>query len=236
MQGVLGILGGMGPLATVDFMQKVIEATPAQRDQDHIPMLVHSVPQVPDRTAAILANDDAPLDWMRRGAKVLTDAGAECIAIPCNTAHYWYDALVETTPAPILHIVDAAADALKADGIADGVIGVLSTTGTMCTGIYQNRFAALGYTTLTVDDTVQEAQVMGGIAAIKAGDLDTGRQRLHAAGEMLAGQGCRAIVLGCTEIPIVLTKDMSPAPGVGYLDATDALAAAAVDWHRRVTA
>ena len=83
MKGALGILGGMGPLATVDFMQKVIEATSAERDQDHIPILVHAVPQVPDRTESILAGNDEPLEWMRRGADILRDGGAECIAIPC---------------------------------------------------------------------------------------------------------------------------------------------------------
>jgi aspartate racemase len=233
-KGTLGILGGMGPLATVDFMQKVIEATPASRDQDHIPMLVHAVPQVPDRTECILAGNDAPLAWMREGADKLLAAGAEAIAIPCNTAHYWYDALAEGLDIPILHIVDAAAASLAAKGITDGTIGLLATTGTVTADVYQARFQALGYDCVAPNEATQADGVTAGIAAIKAGDLGDGRRRLEAAAKTLVELDCRAIVLGCTEIPIVLTSDLAPAPGIGYLDATDALARASVDWHMRV--
>jgi aspartate racemase len=233
-KGTLGILGGMGPLATVDFMQKVIEATPASRDQDHIPMLVHAVPQVPDRTACILAGNDEPLRWMREGVDKLLAAGAEAIAIPCNTAHYWYDALVENLDIPVLHIVDAAAASLAAKDITDGTIGLLATTGTVTANVYQTRFQALGYDCAAPNEATQTDGVTAGIAAIKAGDLDTGRRRLEAAAKTLVELDCGAIVLGCTEIPIVLTSDLSPAPGIGYLDATDALAQASVDWHMRV--
>lgn len=230
-KGVLGVLGGMGPLATVDFMQKVIEATPAERDQDHIPMLAHSVPQVPDRTESIDAGSDEPLTWMIEGGQKLQAAGAEFIAIPCNTAHYWYDGLVETLDIPVLHIVDCAADDLKAKGIAEGRVGLLATSGTVKAGVYQNRFESLGYTCVCPDEKMQAENVMGGIAAVKAGDLDRGRERLEAAAATLVEQDCQAIILGCTEIPIVLTAAMSPAPGISYLDATDALARAAVAWH-----
>ncbi len=224
MNGTLGILGGMGPLATVDFMQKVIAATPARRDQDHIPILVYSVPQVPDRTEAILAGSDAPLAWMRTGAETLVEAGAECIAIPCNTAHFWYDALIEGLGIPVLHIVDAAQAALAATGIGGGTVGLLATTGTLTAGVYQKRFEKLGYDCLAPDAATQADGVAAGIAAIKAGDLEAGRSRLEAAAQTLRDRGCPAIVLGCTEIPIVLG-------GEDYVDATEALARAAVAWH-----
>ena len=224
MTAILGILGGMGPLATVDFMEKLIRVTQATCDQDHVPVLVHSVPQVPDRTEAILAGSDEPLQWMRRGAEVLKAAGAKCIAIPCNTAHYWYDALAKGLGIPVLHIVDAAADALKQRGVASGPVGLLATTGTLKAGVYQGRFEKLGYAPITVDDKVQAELVMGGIARIKAGDLDGGREKLEAAAEALRRHGAPAIVLGCTEIPIVLM-------GRDYIDATEALARAALTWY-----
>jgi aspartate racemase len=224
MTATLGILGGMGPLATVDFMAKLIRLTPAKRDQDHVPVLVYSVPQVPDRTAAILKGNDEPLAWMRWGAETLRDAGAKCIAIPCNTAHHWHGALGDGLGIPVLHIVDAAADALKAHGIASGPIGLLGTTGTITAGVYQKRLEKLGYAPITTDDDVQERLVMGGIAEIKAGDLDAGREKLEAAAETVRKKGAPAIVLGCTEIPIVLS-------GPGYIDATEALARAALAWH-----
>ena len=235
MKGALGILGGMGPLATVDFMQKVIEATSAERDQDHIPILVHAVPQVPDRTESILAGNDEPLEWMRRGADILRNGGAECIAIPCNTAHYWHENLVSGLSIPVLHIVDATAQALVANDITDGAIGLLATTGTITAGIYQDRLEALGYKCLYPNEATQTNGVMAGIDAVKAGNFDTGRKRLETAAITLVERGCRAIVLGCTEIPIVLTADMTPAPSINFLDATNALARAAVNWHRRVT-
>lgn len=228
---ILGVLGGMGPLATVDFMHKVIAATPAGRDQDHVAMLVHSVPQVPDRSESIQAGSDEPLAWMIEGGRKLHDAGAGIIAIPCNTAHHWHDALAGALAIPVLHIVECAADALAARGMPGGTVGLLATTGTLTTGVYQDRLEARGYRCVRPDDTVQAGRVMAGIAAVKAGDLGAARGHLDAAARTLVERGCAAIVLGCTEIPVVLTADMSPAPGIGYLDATDALARAAVAWY-----
>ena len=224
MTTTLGILGGMGPLATVDFMEKLIRVTPATCDQDHVPVLVHSVPQVPDRTEAILAGNDEPLQWMRKGAETLKQAGAGCIAIPCNTAHYWHDALARGLGIPVLHIVDAAAAALKAGGIDAGPVGLLATTGTLSANIYQRRFEQLGYTPISTDPQTQAELVMGGIARIKAGDLDGGRKKLEAAADIVRREDVPAIVLGCTEIPIVLM-------GPGYIDATEALARAAFAWY-----
>ncbi len=105
---ILGVLGGMGPLATVDFLQKLIEETPASRDQDHIPVIAYSVPQIPDRPLAILGKGESPLPHMLEGIHTLKRAGAQAIAIACNTAHYWYDDLVLQGGLPILHIADAA--------------------------------------------------------------------------------------------------------------------------------
>lgn len=94
---LIGVLGGMGPLATIDFMQKVIDATPAERDQDHVPLIVYSVPQIPDRVGAACAGTDEPLPAMLAGIRTLEKAGVEAIAIACNTAHAWYDQLAAST-------------------------------------------------------------------------------------------------------------------------------------------
>src|SRR5688572_3963986 len=105
---ILGVLGGMGPLATVDLLQKLIEETPATRDQDHVPFVAYSVPQIPDRPSAILSGAESPLPHMLAGIATLKNAGAGTVAIACNTAHYWYDDLVQQGGLPILHIADAA--------------------------------------------------------------------------------------------------------------------------------
>lgn len=222
MKPALGILGGMGPLATVDFMQKVIERTPAAGDQDHLPMVVVSIPQVPDRTAAILGRGESPVPVMLEGIRLLNQAGVALIAIPCNTAHYWFDDLVRESRAPLLHIADAACAVLERRARGVRTVGFMGTTGAVAAGIYQQRIVARGYDCLVPTDDDQEALVMGGIYKIKAGDLAAARQLLERAADGLRARGAGAIILGCTEIPIVI-KD-----GGDVVDATLALADACV--------
>ena len=137
---MLGILGGMGPMATVDFMGKIVRNTPASCDQDHIQMVVCSATDVPDRTAAILGHGADPFPAMLNALRRLELSGATRIAIPCNTAHHWHGALQAETSVPIIHIVDAVVDALAQQ--VHPTIGVLATDGTVRAGIYQQRLAA----------------------------------------------------------------------------------------------
>ena len=115
---VLGVLGGLGPLASAHFMTRLTLLTPAERDQDHIPAVLWSDPRVPDRTRPKPVDGDDPLPWLLRGIAGLRQAGCGAIAIPCNTAHRWYEAMLEAAGCPILHIVDAAAVDLRRAGIA----------------------------------------------------------------------------------------------------------------------
>lgn len=228
MNRLLGVLGGMGPLATVDFMRKVIEATPARSDQEHLPMIVYSVPQVPDRTAAILEGGESPLPAMLRGIEVLARSGAQAVAIPCNTAHYWYDELVRRGRLPILHIADAACAALERHGVRGAAVGLLATSGTLAAGFYQQRLAARGYHPLVPEAHEQADLVMAGIREVKAGALERARKALGQAAHRLVARGARAIVLACTEVPIALDPgDTPPAP---LVDATQALADSCVEW------
>ena len=114
----LGVLGGMGAMATVDFLRKLVEATPAERDQEHIPLIVRFCPEVPDRAAALAGAGPSPQPALVAAAVELAAAGAQALAIPCNTAHYWYDALCAAVPIPILHIVDAALAELQRRGMS----------------------------------------------------------------------------------------------------------------------
>jgi aspartate racemase len=142
---MLGVLGGMGPMATVDFLGKVVQNTPAACDQDHIQMVVCSAANIPDRSAAILGEGADPFPAIRDALRRLEAAGATCIAIPCNTAHHWHAALQAETSVPILHIVDAVADTLVGQGREGGCIGVLATDGTVRAGIYPKRLAQRGF-------------------------------------------------------------------------------------------
>jgi len=189
MSDIVGVLGGMGPLATADFMRKLTELTPAATDQDHIPVIAYSVPQIPDRSASILAGSNAPLKAMRKGKAALEKAGATSIVIPCNTAHYWYDDLSHEGTAHILHIVDAVAAALKDLHISEGPIGLLATTGTIHARVYQNRLRHHNLDCIAPDSSTQENEVMRGIKAVKAGDLQGGREALSHALHSLQDAG-----------------------------------------------
>lgn len=225
MPRILGVLGGMGPLATVDFMAKVISATPATRDQDHVPVIAASVPQVPDRTEAIEGGGVSPLAAMVDGIRRLELGGAESIAIACNTAHYWYDEMQAETELPIFHIADVAIQTLGA-GVAR--VGILATAGTISAGIYSKRLADAGMDALVPDDADQDALVMGGINAVKAGDVAAGGQLLAKAADVLRANGAERIILGCTEVPpgLAAADEMRG----DCVDATDALARACVAW------
>ena len=136
---ILGVLGGMGPLASAQFMVRLTLLTPATRDQDHIPTVLWSDPRVPDRTVGRLSGGADPLPWLLRGIEGLQQAGCTAIAIPCNTAHGWYDTMRDAARVPILHIVDAAAVELGRLGIRPGRIGVMGTQATLAMRLYQDR-------------------------------------------------------------------------------------------------
>lgn len=215
---MIGVLGGMGPLATVDFLHKVIAVTPATCDQQHIPLIVHQVPQIPDRSTAILAGSDAPLAPMLAGLERLARAGAEVIAIPCNTAHYWYESLTRLQPLPILHIGEATRQELQSAGLAGGRIAVLATRGTHRAGIYASRLSQ--FEQLSIDDSVQ-VLVDQAIAAVKAGASDVGSRAAGEAVERLLGSGAERLILGCTELPVAL---LGHAQWDRFIDTTQALA------------
>ena len=228
---LLGVLGGMGPLATVDFLSKLIEETPAERDQDHIPLIAYSVPQIPDRPAAILRNGPSPLPAMLEGVRVLKQAGAIAIAIPCNTAHYWYDDIARAAAVPVLHIADAACDALERHDVHAERVGLMGTDGTIAAGFLQSRLRSRSVTPVLNTPEEQAQCVLPAIAAVKAHDLDRAQTLAHSAFEALERRGAQAVILACTELPIAIERGSTPRQ-VMAIDATRALAQACVQWWR----
>ena len=229
----LGILGGMGPLATADFLSKLTSLTPADCDQDHVSSVIYCVPQIPDRTRFILGEGPSPVAHMRDGLDSLQKMGAGAIVIPCNTAHYWHEALQAKCPIPILHIVDAVLAKLNNMGGSQVKhIGLLATTGTVRAEIYPKRLASLGskLELLLPEDEIQQEDVMPGIEQMKAGNRKKSRQLLSKAAQHLAEKGAEVIIMGCTEIPPALEGGDSG--GATLLDATEALAEYAIGWHR----
>lgn len=229
---IIGVLGGMGPLAGADFLARLTLATPAARDQDQLRAVLWSDPTVPDRTLAALEGGPSPLPAMLAGIRVLEAAGAWCLAIPCNTAHLWADEIVAATTLPLLHIVDAAAAALAACSITGGTIGLMGTEATLRLGLYQTRLGTRGYACLVPDERTMREEVSPAIARIKANDIDGATGPLLSVARRLGERGAAAIVLGCTEIPLALRGPDAAASGLVLIDTIDALAHAALAWAR----
>ncbi|AYA41973.1 aspartate/glutamate racemase family protein [Xenorhabdus nematophila] len=224
MKKIIGILGGMGPAATVDAMDKIIKNTPANCDQEHIPVIAVSFPDIPDRTASILAGGESPFNKMLAALRILEAAGAECIIIPCNTAHYWYDELKASTKIPFLNIVEVTCNKIVSEGINN--VAILATTGTIKIGLYQDRLRKENVNFVVPDD-IQQRIIMESILAYKSGDGEKAYQLIESVITQLKHVGVEHFIMGCTEIPLILS-------GCGdkkeYIDATGELVRRAVEW------
>ena len=212
----IGVLGGMGPLATADFLAKLAHATPAVRDQDHFPVTVDSTPQIPDRVAALEGRGPDPLPALVAAAERLAAAGCALVAMPCNTAHLWHARLAAASRLPLLDIVDAV-DTEIGDARR---VGLLATAATLSHGLFQSRPGSRR-DWFVPDPADMDALIAPGIAAVKAGDLATGGRLLRRAARRLAARGADILVLACTEIPLVIAASDLTVP---VIDATAALA------------
>ena len=229
---VLGVLGGMGPLASAQFMLRLTLLTPADRDQDHIPAVLWSDPRVPDRTRGKLSGGDDPLPWLLRGIAGLKQAGAGAIAIPCNTAHGWYQEMAEAAGLPILHIVDAAAEDLRRLRIGPGKIGLMGTAATLAMRLYQERLSGHGWDCIVPDDDQMARYVSPSIALVKANRVREAYEPLAKVANDLAARGVTAVVLGCTEIPLGIQAGPADRLKAPMVDTIDALARASIRWAR----
>jgi aspartate racemase len=228
---MIGILGGMGPLATVDLMRKIVELTPALRDQDHVPVVVVSDPRVPDRVGPALGRSSvSPVPAMQAGIAALERAGADCIAIACNTAHYWYDELQSGTGLPILHIVDAVAHELRAHA-GGGPVALLATSATLMTRLYHDRLAQHGFACIEPGEAEQESLIHAAIILVKQNRAREAGPLLLEAIERMRVRGAHSVVLACTELPVALSAVAPPAEPV-IVDATAALAQACLSWWK----
>jgi aspartate racemase len=231
---MLGVLGGMGPLATADFYEKLIALTPATRDQEHIPVVIYAVPQVPDRTAALLEGGASPLPALQAGVRTLVAAGAQTIAIPCHTAHAWYDELAAANPVPIIHIADAAAAAALKIAGRGARLGLIATAGTLAAGFYPPRLATHGFVCSAPTEAEMRELVTPGIAKVKAGAIEEGGRQVERAVAAQLERGAGAVVLACTETPVALDR-IGSSLRARCVDATAALAGACVEWWRSAT-
>jgi aspartate racemase len=228
MNAFLGVLGGMGPLATTDFLRKLVKRTPAATDQEHIPVMVYGDCTTPDRTANIVGDGPSPLPKLLAGIEALNRSGAKAICIPCNSAHCWFDEMQAASAAPVLHIVRASAGQVAKKNPAARTIGVLSTFGTHRMGIYSNTLTAMGYSVVTPTEEEFETLVSPGIAMMKANDWAGAEAAYEKAATLLTARGAEITILGCTEIPFGMERQYRANP-TKFGDSNDALVDAVLE-------
>ena len=221
----LGLLGGMGPSATLDVLQKIVELTDANTDQQHLPIIVWNLPQIPDRTASLVGGGASPAPLLAAGARGLREAGADYISIACNTAHHWYDVIRAASCLPVIHIADTAIEALAGVEVRRGQVAIMATAGTIASGFYQSRLLRAGYIPLLPHRSVQDEAVSGAIAHAKAGRWPEAVRAVSHGVEHVVARGADAVLLACTELPL-LVRGLQP--HVPMIDANRALAHACI--------
>jgi aspartate racemase len=226
----IGVVGGVGPAATVDFIEKLIRNTPATRDQDHIKLVVEHNPKIPDRTENLIGNGADPTVALYAACKRLESDNADMIAIPCNTAHAFVERIQPYLSIPIVNMLSETISYIEQHHGSKTCIGLLATSGTIASGVYHQQ-AARGTCTLITPDEAHQALVMDviyGADGVKAGVVnDALRAKLLQAMAWLVQQGAGLIVLGCTELPLLFAQDDQFKIGeqiVPLLDPTEILA------------
>ncbi|GAB0170966.1 amino acid racemase [Lysinibacillus sp. CTST325] len=197
----LGIIGGVGPLATMFIGEMIVRRTKATKDQEHLHTIIDNDTNIPDRTAFILdSTKENPVPVIVADAKKLASVGANMIAIPCNTAHTFYDEIVEGSPVPVLHMIRETAK--RASDLGAERVGILATTGTLTSHMYQDALEEFGITPVVPDDVMKEKVMSIIYDYVKAGK-DVSQEDWQPIEEAMLALNCDRIVLGCTELSIV---------------------------------
>ncbi len=228
MEKIIGVLGGMGPEATLHFYDELISQTPARTDQEHFFVIICSNPKIPDRTLAILHGGESPVPAMAAGIAALERAGADFIVIPCISAHFFLEELRERTKLPVISVIDVVAEHIEQNYPAILTLGLLATTGTVRGGLFQKRLSRDGRRTF-VPEPEDQLRIMSAIYDIK--DAQSRRARKEIALDVcavalcLVERGAQGIIVGCTELPLVLEPAEAPVP---IFDSVKLLARAAI--------
>jgi aspartate racemase len=206
MSKTVGILGGMGPLSTIELMKKVVEKTPVEKEQDHVRMLVDSRPEIPDRTEFILGKGPSPIPMLQESALKLEKWGADFLAVPCNSAHAFIEQIRETIHIQVLDVIVLVRQELEKNFSPGDSIGLLATTGTVDSKLYHNYSSR--FSIVTPEPEIQEKLVMEAIYGQdgfkKTGKAESAGAKLLKAIETMRSKQPQAIIAGCTEVELVL--------------------------------
>ena len=220
---IIGVIGGMGPIATSHFMELVIRMTDAKVDQEHLDMIIYNIPSIPDRTEYILDHSKPdPLPEIIRIGHMLEKAGAEYLCMPCITAHYFADRMRKEFSRPFINIVEETARYLYREGVRRA--GIMATDGTVHSGLFQKAFEDYGIEPVLPSEERQK-DVMHIIYKNVKANIPAEMDRFHKVEKELKSHGAEAIILGCTELSLVKRDENV---GTGFIDGMEVLAQTAV--------
>jgi aspartate racemase len=223
---IVGILGGMGPEATVDLFSKILKATPIRTEQDHLRIVIDNNPKIPNRSQAVLSGrTEEVIALLQETARNLERAGVDFIVMPCNTAHTFFPRIEEAVSIPVVSMVEETVRSLRETLPSVQKAGVMATTGTVKAGMYAKALSSRGIETLLPDGTDQDA-VMDSVMAIKEeGGHARAKEALRGIAGRLVERGAEAIIAGCTEIPLALKREDVSVP---FFDSTEILSKSVV--------
>ncbi|TYB30237.1 MAG: amino acid racemase [Candidatus Mcinerneyibacterium aminivorans] len=208
---ILGIIGGMGSIASSDFLKELMEESPAQNDQEYIEVLLHNNSKIPDRTEAILHNGESPVIELKRSANILENAGADYILFECITAHHFAEEVIEELKtANFLNMVDIAVDRIVEEFPDLNNIGILATTGAVSSGLWQKSLKKHNLNSVLMDKKIHEEEFMKSIydeKGIKNNYItDRNKDKMLKCVNNLKQKGAKAVIAGCTEVPLILKQ------------------------------
>ncbi|WP_297498714.1 aspartate racemase [Thermococcus sp.] len=212
---IIGILGGMGPLATADLFRRIVEKTPAKRDQDHPRVIIYNNPKIPDRTAFIVDHGEDPRPELIASAKKLEECGADFVIMPCNTAHYFAEDIQRAINIPLVSMVEETAERVREMGIRR--VGLLATDGTIKGRVYQRALERRGIEPILPDEDDQRLVMKGIYDGVKAGNIELGRELLLTVARKLE-ERTGGIIAGCTEVSVALRPEDLKVPLIDPMD------------------
>jgi len=199
MDKTIGIIGGMGPLATVQFLYKLTDITCAEKDQDHVKYILYNNPEIPDRIDAYYKNQESPVNAINNGIKYLENDGVCAIAMPCNTAHIWFKDFIHHVK--FLNMIDLTIKKVKEYNYKN--IGILATDATIDSGLYTSDLEKYNINVVFPDN---ENEVMESVHYVKTGNINKAKNNIKNTVNKMINDGCEAIIMACTEIPVIVNN------------------------------
>ncbi|MGE5627367.1 MAG: aspartate/glutamate racemase family protein [Solirubrobacterales bacterium] len=221
----IGILGGMGPLATEDLFHKIVTLTDAKSDNDHIHIIIDSYTDIPDRTSFILGHGEDPTQYLIEAALKLELMGADVIIMPCNTAHYFYDEIVKYLRIPFINMIEEVAKKIKKISPDIIKVGLLATEGTCQAGVYDKELKKYGIEVVKLNEEYQN-KISNLIYGIKAGQIRFSIDDINSIISFFESEKVDTVILGCTELPVAF--QMMNIKG-NFIDPTKILAQSAIE-------